>query len=810
MLQKIDLAFVVDCTGSMASYIQKVQEHVISISNTIAKQGNWDLCFALVCYRDHPPQDKSFVTRVFDFTPSLKVMQEYVREMKADGGGDAPEAVVDGLAELKNLNWRKDGTDIAVWIGDAPPHGVEGDYNCPCGLDPLQVIREIAGQGICLYAVGCGLVPNSMTEGFYAAAATITDGRYLPLSDAMLLPDLITGVTFGHFMSDQFLSLITSKSPGKDRNTGSNLFDRLGEVASSAHVTAFLNAGSVAEAHGKITTEQQPRQARKKGKSIGTPEVELTEDKVKTILIESQNQIIPKGTDIKYITYLIEKDVASARGKLPEVLADALRRNLANTRWLLHISTPLDIRDALRGMHKEKHITARVKRIVNRHFYTTNDRRLQLGLLRYSADAFREIFDITHPNPNNWKLSWFQAACYGAEAPQDSLLTAARGLKLASPEETQEIVRKYRIPWHYVRSKDPKSFKTKDVTSALLQTESMRFIVDNPEKLEQLSEQEKAEIRTRILNAAKGKTKMNFIDALVASWRAGDNFRPALQELAQSLLERTYLDEEKLGECWIAGDISGSMALTAPHVGFIATVFAVRIPKVRLFLFNVTLQEQIPPKNIAECTTFCNALRAYGGTDIGLIYDHILEERHLPRTLVLITDGVDSQPARFAEKYAKFLEFVSQQKQQVRILYLFLGKGQNIDRTGNELVRVLERSLTTKYAENLDEFLAEIAYGEPETSFWDKFNSVSSAFAPRMVEAECSICGKPLETGAGVTTLACSHKYHTECLTNYWDLIGKKQCVCHCKQTFNCETCGAPIDPGTKICGFCKTKIHSN
>ncbi len=32
-----------------------------------------DVHLALVEYRDHPPQDSSFVTRVHDFTPSVKV-----------------------------------------------------------------------------------------------------------------------------------------------------------------------------------------------------------------------------------------------------------------------------------------------------------------------------------------------------------------------------------------------------------------------------------------------------------------------------------------------------------------------------------------------------------------------------------------------------------------------------------------------------------------------------------------------------------------------------------------------------------------
>ena len=49
--------------------------------------------FALVSYRDHPPQDTSFITKTFEFTNSISVMQSYVQTMSAAGGGDGPEAV---------------------------------------------------------------------------------------------------------------------------------------------------------------------------------------------------------------------------------------------------------------------------------------------------------------------------------------------------------------------------------------------------------------------------------------------------------------------------------------------------------------------------------------------------------------------------------------------------------------------------------------------------------------------------------------------------------------------------------------------
>jgi hypothetical protein len=42
--------------------------------------------------------------------------------LTAAGGGDLPEAVLDGINELFSLDWREDADRVAYLIGDAPPH----------------------------------------------------------------------------------------------------------------------------------------------------------------------------------------------------------------------------------------------------------------------------------------------------------------------------------------------------------------------------------------------------------------------------------------------------------------------------------------------------------------------------------------------------------------------------------------------------------------------------------------------------------------------------------------------------------------
>jgi hypothetical protein len=71
----------------MGAYIRSAQDNILAIAQQIhaAKSQQCSLRFALVKYRDHPPQDSTFVTEVYPFTQSLDVMKSNVDTMAAAG-----------------------------------------------------------------------------------------------------------------------------------------------------------------------------------------------------------------------------------------------------------------------------------------------------------------------------------------------------------------------------------------------------------------------------------------------------------------------------------------------------------------------------------------------------------------------------------------------------------------------------------------------------------------------------------------------------------------------------------------------------
>ena len=211
----LDLAFAMDCTSSMGPYIESAKNNIRTIVNEIVSAEHTDVRLALVEYRDHPPEDKTFVTQVHDFTANPDFMKRWLEDSCAKGGGDCPEALADALKDVLDLSWRDSAVKICVLISDAPPHGLGDAWDgypngCPLGLDPVVLAKNLAAKGVTIYAVGCEPAIRPYKD-FFMALAYITGGQYVPLLKAQFLTRVIVGGAQEQISLEQYMAEVTEE-----------------------------------------------------------------------------------------------------------------------------------------------------------------------------------------------------------------------------------------------------------------------------------------------------------------------------------------------------------------------------------------------------------------------------------------------------------------------------------------------------------------------------------------------------------------------------------------------------------------------
>ncbi len=170
----IDIALMLDTTGSMTDELQYLQSEFLNISREVTQQfPTADVRWSLVAYRD---QGDAYVTRPFDFSADVEVFRKNLAAQSADGGGDMPEAVATAFGETLKQSWRGSAAaQMVLWVADAPHHDSDAQ-------SVQSAITKAKDMGIHIYPVASSNA-NALAEATMRVAAQYTGGRYLFLTD---------------------------------------------------------------------------------------------------------------------------------------------------------------------------------------------------------------------------------------------------------------------------------------------------------------------------------------------------------------------------------------------------------------------------------------------------------------------------------------------------------------------------------------------------------------------------------------------------------------------------------------------------
>lgn len=173
----LELVFVVDATGSMGDEINYLKSELLDVLKKVESNlKNTNIRYGSVFYRDNGDE---YVTRKFDFSNDAENLINFIKNQKADGGGDTPEAVVEALeSSIDELYWSKENsTKLMFLLLDAPPH--LSDVN----IEKLnQKIKLASKKGITIIPIAASDT-DKQTEYLMRTFALLTNGTYTFLTN---------------------------------------------------------------------------------------------------------------------------------------------------------------------------------------------------------------------------------------------------------------------------------------------------------------------------------------------------------------------------------------------------------------------------------------------------------------------------------------------------------------------------------------------------------------------------------------------------------------------------------------------------
>lgn len=170
---KLDLALVVDVTGSMSDELRFLQAELDSIVASLNRRHpELDIRVGLTFYRD---QGDEFVTRTFGFTRDIGLARAQMSRQYAGGGGDYEEAMQDALVRAARQDWRPDAIKTLLLVADAPPHAEDVSK-------AWLAVEHLRAQRVQIVPVGASGV-GDLAEYVMRAMAAATQSRYAFLTD---------------------------------------------------------------------------------------------------------------------------------------------------------------------------------------------------------------------------------------------------------------------------------------------------------------------------------------------------------------------------------------------------------------------------------------------------------------------------------------------------------------------------------------------------------------------------------------------------------------------------------------------------
>lgn len=172
----LDIGLLIDATGSMQDEMTYLQTELRDIVSRVQPEGSpLRVRITVVYYRDRGDE---FITRAHRFDPDVDSTLAFLGATPANGGGDFPEEMNEGLRVMMEQSWSETPAARMLFVvADAPPHFYADER-----YTYHDAVAEAGRRGISIFPVASSGVDRP-TEYLMRAMAVATGGKYLFLTD---------------------------------------------------------------------------------------------------------------------------------------------------------------------------------------------------------------------------------------------------------------------------------------------------------------------------------------------------------------------------------------------------------------------------------------------------------------------------------------------------------------------------------------------------------------------------------------------------------------------------------------------------
>lgn len=295
---------------------------------------------------------------------------------------------------------------------------------------------------------------------------------------------------------------------------------------------------------------------------------------------------------------------------------------------------------------------------------TISEENLSFFALNMPRQPWKDLADLIHLKPTDFKLAWFLPTMFNGVAPEESILAKVGDNQLAL--DGSNLVQflseqKVEVPYSYLRSKlTTIPVAARPLIAAYTPLDTLIWY---HEELED-EETHAASIRLVSLLSSGELPKFNYgklMERLMYFKSLKTDMSTSIFELLVPIAERrlTSMSLDLEPGVIVAGDASFSMDVAVRTATVIGAVISLLADEARLKFFHVSLFDPpIQPHTIREVVQVAEQVKADNMTAPGCLIEPYLREKKVVKCFVIVTDevenvkhGVEYFPELFARYY---------------------------------------------------------------------------------------------------------------------------------------------------------------